>query len=318
VALALVAVGLLGIAGTSLEAAERRASLVGQLRFAVTLQDIRTAMVLRRQLAADLPRSRPWLVKPAGTRVRRPARWPVWQRGWRGVLRFPAGRVARMVGLAVAVGFLWRAVWGGSVALIAPAALVLWVLALDAVEPLSQEIDHPSQRDSYPVDPGIIHVQHLAVPAVVVSLLAGVAAVVASVLGGVPADVALLCVLPAGLGAVAGATISVVQGAPAPFDELSLASPEFAGGRTFIRTAWPIVVAAIGSAPLAVAARVAADGGDPAKAVSAFAPVVATLVVLVAAWVRFHDELHAWWNEAMEAAKTGRPPGSDTDDEDDT
>ena len=32
------------------EAAERRSSLVGQIRFAATLQDVRTVIVLRRQL----------------------------------------------------------------------------------------------------------------------------------------------------------------------------------------------------------------------------------------------------------------------------
>ena len=43
------------------EAAERRSILVGQLRFAATLQDIRTVIVLRRQLAMELPRLSPWI-----------------------------------------------------------------------------------------------------------------------------------------------------------------------------------------------------------------------------------------------------------------
>ncbi len=94
---ALVAVGLTGVAGVSLEEAERRTSLVGQLRFAVTLQDLRTVLVLRRQLALDLPRSRPWvpLLRAAGQ-----ARFPVWQRGWRGVLRWPAARLVRLAAAA--------------------------------------------------------------------------------------------------------------------------------------------------------------------------------------------------------------------------
>ena len=52
------------VAGSSLEAAERRTELVGQLRFAVTLQDLRTVLVLRRQLAQERPRSRPWIRRP--------------------------------------------------------------------------------------------------------------------------------------------------------------------------------------------------------------------------------------------------------------
>ena len=48
-------IGLRSIGGVSVEFAERRTSLVGQLRFAVTVQDLRTVIVLRRQLAQDRP-----------------------------------------------------------------------------------------------------------------------------------------------------------------------------------------------------------------------------------------------------------------------
>ena len=56
-----VAGGVAGVGGTSIEAAERRASLVGQIRFAATLRDLRTVMVLRRQLSQELPRQTPWI-----------------------------------------------------------------------------------------------------------------------------------------------------------------------------------------------------------------------------------------------------------------
>src|SRR5438270_1824414 len=104
-----LALGVVG--GTSLEAAERRASLAGQIRFAATLQDLRTVIVLRRQLAQELPRQRPWIrlpravprqwLTPAGNAAGfvngagRPARtrhFPVWRRGWHGILRWPALR----------------------------------------------------------------------------------------------------------------------------------------------------------------------------------------------------------------------------------
>src|SRR5262245_57140613 len=57
----LFVVGLRAIGGVSVELAERRTSLVGQLRFAVTVQDLRTVIVLRRQLAQDRPRVKPWV-----------------------------------------------------------------------------------------------------------------------------------------------------------------------------------------------------------------------------------------------------------------
>src|SRR5438270_2789852 len=95
-----LALGVVG--GTSLEAAERRASLAGQLRFAATLQDIRTVIVLRRQLAQERPRNRPWfrLPRPKGDGPRR----PVWRRGWHGILRWPVSRVARLLMLSAVAG----------------------------------------------------------------------------------------------------------------------------------------------------------------------------------------------------------------------
>src|SRR5438105_4993644 len=91
VALLLAVGGLAFVGGTSLEAAERRASLVGQLRFAATLQDLRTVVVLRRQLALERPRMRPWI------RLRRSGRLTAWRRGWHGILRWPAVRWLRFV-----------------------------------------------------------------------------------------------------------------------------------------------------------------------------------------------------------------------------
>ncbi|MEO6987026.1 MAG: hypothetical protein ABI239_00070, partial [Aquihabitans sp.] len=108
-AVVLVVVGLWGVSGTSLEAAERRTALVGQLKFAVTMQDLRTVLVLRRQLAQERPRSRPWI--PA--LVRQP-RFPVWQRGLRSVARWPVSRILRVLVLAAAAGLALRGVWAGT------------------------------------------------------------------------------------------------------------------------------------------------------------------------------------------------------------
>ena len=82
-------VGVLGVGNLSIEAARRRAGLVSQLRFAVTLQDLRTVVLLRRQLSQEKPRSRPWIRLGRGGRL--PA---VWRRDWQGIFRFPAGPTA--------------------------------------------------------------------------------------------------------------------------------------------------------------------------------------------------------------------------------
>src|SRR4051794_18679512 len=113
--------------------ATRRASLAGQLRFAATLQDIRTVIVLRRQLAQERPRTRPWI----RLKARQRARWPVWRRAWHGILRWPLARVVRLTILSAVAGACLVAAWRGTTPLIVLAGLALFVASLDAVEPLS-------------------------------------------------------------------------------------------------------------------------------------------------------------------------------------
>ncbi len=129
VGLLLTIAGVLGIANLSIEHAERRTRLVGQLRFAVTLQDLRTVLVLRRQLAQELPRAKPWI---GSGRYRSHPRFSVWSRGWRSVMRFPASRLVRLVLVAVVAGFAARGVWDGTLALVVLAGLALWVGGLAA------------------------------------------------------------------------------------------------------------------------------------------------------------------------------------------
>ncbi|MEO6629002.1 MAG: hypothetical protein ABIP03_10595 [Aquihabitans sp.] len=298
-ALAAVGAGMRLVSGTSLEAAERRTALVGQLRFAVTLQDLRTVLVLRRQLAQERPRSRPWV-----RGLRRSARFPVLQRGVRSLMRWPLSRIVRVALLATVAGFAFRGVWGGTTPLLLLAGLALWVAALDAVEPLGQEIDHPGRTDGYPIPRGHLLVQHLPIVALVsmgAGLLAGLVAAV-PIGRPVPLGVALLVGASTGLLAACGAVVSVIQGAPDAVDVLALSTPEIAGSRTVIRTAWPPGLAILGSLPL-LAARAAERGiSDPppvSAAVNVITPLVA-VAVLVGGWVRFHDEIHEWMRNATE------------------
>jgi hypothetical protein len=302
VALALVVAGMRLVSGTSLEGAERRTALVGQLRFAVTLQDLRTVLVLRRQLAQERPRSRPWI--PA---LGRRTRFPVWARGVRSVLRWPASRFLRVVILAAVSGMAMRGVWSGTTPLVVLAGLALWVAALDAVEPLGQEIDHPGRTDSYPFERGELFLKHLPIVGVVTvaaGLVAGLVALAPVGDDPVPAGVALLVGATAGLLAGCGAVVSVIQGAPDAVDVLAMSTPEIAGSRTVIRTAWPPGLSIIGTLPL-LAARASVRGvQDPppiGAALSTMAPLI-SIAVLVGGWVRFHDAIHEWIRNALEQA----------------
>ena len=303
--LGLVGVGLALVAGVSLEGAERRTALVGQLHFAVTLQDLRTVLVLRRQLAQESPRSRPWV----GALGRR-ARFPVFQRGVRSLARWPITRLLRVLLLAVVAGLALRAVWAGTTPLIVVAGLALWVAALDAAEPLGQEVDHPGRTDAYPHPRGQVFLMHLPivlVVSIVTGLLAGVAALIPGE-GAIPVDVALLVGAVAGLLAGCGAAVSITAGAPQAVDTLAITSPEIAGMRTVFKLVWPPAVAVAGTLPILMARAAEEGASDPPPVEAALITTVPLLAVtvLVAGWVRFRDDILRAFAEAMEQASPSK------------
>jgi hypothetical protein len=302
-ALALAAIGIAVLRGVSLEAAERRTGLVGQLRFAVTVQDLRTVIVLRRQLAQDTPRSRPWLRVPGR------GRFIVWRRGWHGLLRFPAVRFLRLFVLAVAGGLCMSAAYHGSTALIIVAALVAYLAGLDAIEPLSQEIDQSDRSDSLPIDRGELLLRHAVVPAVISAIVGLVGAVTAVAINRTTVSVELAAVMfaPAAWCGAAGAMISTAMSAPDPFKDGQLLPPEVAGMKLAFRTAWPLIVALIGTLPVVAARRAFVNGNEPVPA-AAQAAVAALLVAgFTTAWLRFREPARAWWKsfqeEGQQAAK---------------
>ena len=138
-----------------LEPLTRRADLVSQLRFAVTMQDLRTVVLLRRQLRGERPRSTPWVAhRPlARRRRRRPAPCahaacaasPATRR--RGSRAWPL--------LAVLAGLAVVAVLRGTTPAMLGVGVALYLLGLDAIEPLSQEIDHPDVADGVPHPRGL-------------------------------------------------------------------------------------------------------------------------------------------------------------------
>ena len=76
--------------GLRVEPLVRRGDLVSQLRFAVTMQDLRTVVLLRRQLRGEQPRDPPWFgLRPTLTAARRQR--AIWQRGLAGPAALPGG-----------------------------------------------------------------------------------------------------------------------------------------------------------------------------------------------------------------------------------
>ena len=335
VAVAALAVGLWGVGGTSLEASERRAGLVGQIRFAATLQDLRTVIVLRRQLSQELPRQRPWLRLPRAIpkswlgdgRSPSPSpasapgafalradrlhqrRLPVWRRGWHGILRWPALRLARMVVLGAIAGLCLVGVWNGTTPLIVVSGLALYLAALDVTEPLAQEVDHPDRAASFDTPAGELHLRQLG-PSAVLMVLVGAVGIVAAaaVTGGsvTTCQVGAVMVIPAAVCALGAGAMSVIKGPPPALSSQAVLIPEAAGARAVGRLLWPPVMCVLGLIPV-IAARNAAHHGHPVLAATAsLDQLVALVAIFGLAWVRYQEDAHRWWEDQMVEAKRVR------------
>jgi hypothetical protein len=252
-ALALFAGGLLGVGGILLEAARRRAALAAELRFSASVKDLRTVVLLRRQLASERPRRRPWVRLGAGER-------PIWRRGAQSLLRWPAVRVARALFLVIAAGALAVAAWRASIVIAALPGLLLFIAALDVVEPLAQEADHPTRSDLLPLDTGLLFRRHLLVPTAGLTLLVLVAAVAAAVVSGsaIALEVGVVAALPTGFLLACCAAFSATND---PYEYIL--SPQIGNA-----VQWgPVIVAVVAvGVPIVAARAVWLHGGQPLSA----------------------------------------------------
>lgn len=271
---ATVFAGLRVLGGLSLEAAQRRAGLVAELRFAATMQDIRTVVLLRRQLASERARTRPWL--RLGPSI--PPRQPVLRRGAQSYLRWPAPRIGRVALVGVAAGLILGAAWGGTTPLFALAGLILLIAGLDVVEPLAQEVDHPSRRDLLPIRPSVLIRRHLVAPTAVMVPVGLAAVLAATTLGasGLALGVGAVMLVPTALLIVCCAALSATND-PYAF----ILTP----GIGYAQTGLPVVMAAVGVGGPAWAAREAARHDH--SAVAAALGVELSLLIGCAAAI--------WW-----------------------
>ena len=260
VALALPIAGLALAGGISLELAQVRASLVGQLRFAATLQDIRTVMVLHRQLAQERPRAKPWW--QVSTRAFRSA---CWHRDWQGIARWPAARVARGIALSAVAGAALAATWYGATPLVLVAGIALFFAALDAAEGLAQETDHPERAAGYPELWGWLILRHLAVPVALLTIVELPALAVFVVLTGTmtPLWVAALSLAIAATSASVAAATMIVLGAPRPDAMFMLGFPEIGSFVIALRQLFPVALVVAAVAPVAIADQTHGYRVDP-------------------------------------------------------
>ena len=299
VTIALASAGLMMLRRTSLDALARRSNLVAQLHFAVTMQDLRTVMLLRRQLSQENTRARPWL------RLRRAGHGTiVWRRDWHSLLRFPASRLLRMIVLGIGAAACEVAAFNGTTVMFLVAGGLLFLLGMEVLEPLSQEIDQPDRLASMPHERGDVLVRHVVVPIVALIPFAALGVGVAVLLdesSGALAVAAILALPAVWLGA-AGAAVSIVKDAP---DMTSLAveqtmmPPEMSGLTTVIRTMIPLVVAFGGSIGIIIV-RAAHTNGHP-EIPAAVRVAVGQLIFagMIGLWIRRRDIWHAKFKSMM-------------------
>jgi hypothetical protein len=275
VAVAAISLGLVWLSGLSLEAARRRATLTDQLRFSASVQDLRAVVLLRRQLASELPRRRPWL------RLRAPAlaRWPISRRDVQSFLRWPGSRLVRSLAVGAAAGAIIVGAWSGTTPLVALAGVVMLLPAFDVVEPLAQEVDHPLRRNLLPVKPESLILHHLIAPAVAMGLVLLAAVIAATALGGsgTALGVGAVMIVPTAFVLLCCAAISATND---PYKYVLTPNLGYA------QTAAPIVVALVSVAvPVLVAREVARHGGSPEAAVAGVEVAILMVGAVLAFWL---------------------------------
>jgi hypothetical protein len=310
VAILLLAAFAVALAGRlSLEALSRRSSLVSQMKFAVTLQDIRTVVLLRRQLSQEHMRVKPWVKIPRLLR-----KDVVIGRGFRSMAHFPLRRVIRMQLLTMTGAAALVSAWRGTTPAIVVAGLMFFIVGLDAVEPLSQEVDQPDRTDALPLDRGLLMVKHLFVPALFMLpfFLAGVVVAYVAEPHAQTFIYAFIIGIPALLGGVAGAAINTVNGAPDPAGGATQGlamPPEVAGMTTMVRAVWPTAISIISCTPVLAMRHGFENGVDMLGNTLRAAGGVVILLILVGGWVRQRDAIHIWFRNIQKAGTTSSTVG---------
>ena len=214
------------------------------------------------------------------------------RRGLHSLLRWPTTRILRVLGLGIAAGFAAGGAWQGTTPLIIVAGAALFVAALDALEPLAQEWDHPTRRDSFPLHPGRIVAASLLVPSLVLAAATGIGVAVAVAVLGLPVAPLAWAVLPATAAAVAGGCASLIL---EPVSAAELMSrypvPEAAGPVLVLRLGFAPGLAILGwLALLAGRAAIGAEKLSPGPAVFQSGISVVLLSVLVVRFLCSHFE----------------------------
>jgi len=173
----------------------------------------------------------------------------------------------------------------------------LFIVGLESLEPLSQEVDRPDLTDMIPQDRGWLFLNHLVAPAILLAVVAFVAATVATLIDPGQAAAAYALAIPVAWAGAMGPIATTVLDAPPPLEaaattltgaprnsESSLVPPEFAGFSTALKSFLPIAISAIGTLPI-IAMRFSPDAGTISRTILG----IGLFIAVVAWWIRRHD-----------------------------
>ena len=301
----LVCAGLALTSRQSVDALLRRSALVSQLRFAVTVQDLRTVTLLRRRLSEERSRSRPWITLRRSEGVGSEFFGAEWKRAVNGLARFPLSRVIRILLLCIVSGLAATAAYHGTTPAIVIVGAAMFMVALEALEPLAQEIDQADRTASYPHPRGLIHLR-LSSP--VIALTPVLALIICTTTLAVERDmwlVAIIGSLSAVMAAFAGAAVNIVSGAPDPTATTvsrNTMPPEVAGTVSIVKSLWPVALSIAGGLPFMFASLERTTGAAEAAALRT---TIAVLLgaALVAAWILKRDDIRRSLDRAISESR---------------
>ncbi|MFM8855604.1 MAG: sulfurtransferase [Actinomycetota bacterium] len=301
----LVCAGLALTSRQSVDALLRRSALVSQLRFAVTVQDLRTVTLLRRRLSEERSRSRPWFVLRRSERVGNDFFGAEWKRAVNGLARFPLSRIVRIVLLCIVSGLAATAAYHGTSPAIVIVGAALFMVALEALEPLAQEIDQADRTASYPHPRGLIHIRLTSPVMVLTPVLALVICATTVVVERDMWLVSIIGSLSAVMAAFAGAAVNIVSGAPDPTATTvsqNTMPPEVAGTVSIVKSLWPVALSIAGGLPFVFASLERTTGrAETAALRAAIAVVLGT--GLVAGWIFKRDDIRRSLDQAISESR---------------
>ena len=183
--------------------------------------------------------------------------------------------------------------------------LLLFVLGLESLEPLSQEIDRPSRTDALPVERGPLYAAHLMAPAGLLAVAGLIGATAASVFEPRLTPAAFALAVPTVWAGATGAVVTTVSDAPPlpenaditltgrdKSDQSMTIPPEFAGFATTFAVLVPLLISTVAAVPLLIL-RISFDGAgtDPVGGVVRSNIGLLLAVAAVVAWVVWRDRI---------------------------